>query len=1031
MHSYRASWLFCLALLIGIFFSFASPRRVDAQTQQRLVENVDIIGNRRLRKDDILYYIQTRPGDVYNVEQVQRDYQTLLSLTFFDKTATRVLTENGPRGGVNIIFEVKELPIIRDMTFDGLKSVQESDVLKAFREKRVGVSKESTYDPVKVRNAMRVIKELLAAGGHPNATVEERTEEVSATSLAITFVVHEGDRVRVVDIQFEGNTVFSDGALRGSMKYVKEAGLITRFKGSDILDREKLEYDLRLVDNYMRSKGYLQARHGEPRVESVGRRRTGFPVLPLPFLSSVDEGLRVTVPIVEGKVYRLGEFKVEGNSIFSEAQIRAVVGLNQGDIADGEKVSKGLFENLKKFYGQQGFIEYTAEPVPTFKDNPQNPNEGIVDFTVTIEEGKQFTLRRLEFVGNTFTRDNVLRREVLINEGDIYNDAYWEYSVVKLNQLGYFNPIDKDKDVDRRTNDEEATVDLSLKVSERGRQQISFNGGISGIGGSFFGLEYSTNNLLGRGEVLSFNLAAGNRQRSFQFSFTEPYIKDRPISAGFSIFAFTQKFFGEGTFLSQNLSAQQDLLNSSFNFNDINEQNLFTRDSYGGSLFVSAPLSEFYRKRRFTQFSRVGASYQLSLSSVKDPEVNQNPNNSSAFIPVIYTQPNILTSRGTLTFTYDTRNASIDPTSGRELSTAIAVAGLGGDVRTYQPTISYTQFFPMRRKKSKHPEVFGFRVIAGTVGSFATTEKVRTANSLAFVDGVPIFERFFLGDEFTIRGYNVRSIGPISPVDTFITSRNVVLAENAAGNPIAIPGLPQSAASLGTFTGTSGANVAQLPRSFTSIGGDTQVLANLEYRIPIISDMVSLAAFADVGSAFNIRTKNDQTFSSNFIADQPFLSTVGVISCPRFQTGGLLLPIPISLSSLALCNNNTLASSGFFSLVARDNRIVSQAELEEARRLDAGDPFTGLPPGFQPVFLRGEAQTNSVVKLSQSLFDSFSDYRSSLGMEVRVQVPVINVPFRLIFAYNPNARPNQVIDGFPFFFNEKKRVIRFSVGRTF
>ena len=467
MHLYRAPWLFGLLLLLGIFVSFATPRRVDAQTQQRLVENVDVIGNRRLRKDDILYYVQTRQGDVYNVEQVQRDYQTLLSLTFFDKTATRVLTENGPRGGVNIIFEVKELPIIRDMTFEGLKSVQESDVLKAFREKRVGVSKESTYDPVKVRNAMRVIKELLAAGGHPNATVEERTEEVSATSLAITFEVHEGERVRVVDIQFEGNTVFSDGALRGSMKYVKEAGLITRFKGSDILDREKLEYDLRGVDNYMRSKGYLQARHGEPRVESVGKRRTGFPVLPLPFLSSVDEGLRVTVPIIEGKVYRLGEFKVEGNSIFSEAQVLAVIGLNKGDIADGEKVSKGLFENLKKFYGQQGFIEYTAEPVPAFKDNPANPNEGIVDFTVTIEEGKQFTLRRLEFVGNTFTRDNVLRREVLINEGDIYNDSYWEYSVVKLNQLGYFNPIDKDKDVDRRTNDEEATVDLSLKVSER------------------------------------------------------------------------------------------------------------------------------------------------------------------------------------------------------------------------------------------------------------------------------------------------------------------------------------------------------------------------------------------------------------------------------------------------------------------------------------------------------------------------------------------------------------------------------------
>jgi outer membrane protein insertion porin family len=116
--------------------------------------------------------------------------------------------------------------------------------------------------------------------------------------------------------------------------------------------------------------------------------------------------------------------------------------------------------------------------------------------------------------------------------------------------------------------------------------------------------------------------------------------------------------------------------------------------------------------------------------------------------------------------------------------------------------------------------------------------------------------------------------------------------------------------------------------------------------------------------------------------------------------------------------------------VARDNRIVSQAELDLAQNSGI-DPATLLPFGFQPVYLRGKAQTNTVVKLSQSLFDKIGDYRASLGMEVRVQVPVINVPFRLIFAYNPNARPNQFIDGFPFFFNEKKKVIRFSVGRTF
>ncbi len=1028
MHSYRGFLLMLVSGIVLLTSIVSAPRSTFAQQNQRLVESVDITGNRRLRKDDILYYVQTRPGDPYNEQQVQRDLQAILALGFFDKTKTRVLTEEGARGGINVIFEVTELSIIRDLQFEGLKSVPESDVLKAFRERRVGISKESIYDPVKARNAIRVLKELLAAHGHPNATIEQRREEVSNTSTALTFVINEGDRVRVVDVQFEGNTIFSDRKLRGSMKYVKEAGLMSRLRGQDILDREKLEYDLRQVDNYMRSKGYLQARHGEPRVESVGPRRTGFPILPLPFLSSTDEGLRVTVPIIEGKLYRLGEMKIEGNSIFSEDAIRGYIGLQKNDVANGEKIGKALYENLKKVYGSQGFIEYTAEPTPTFKDNPQKPDEGIVDFLITIEEGKQFSLRRLEFIGNTFTRDNVLRREVLLNEGDIYNQSAWEYSVVKLNQLGYFDPIDKDKDADFKTNEEEATVDINLKVTERGRQQISFNGGLSGIGGSFFGLEYSTNNLLGRGEILSLNLSAGNRQKYLQFSFTEPYIKNRPITAGFSLFATTQKFFGEGTFLSQNLNAQQGLSGSQLDFFNVSEENLFTRKSYGGSLFLSAPLSEFYRKRRFTQFSRIGASYQVSTSSVTDPKVNSDPANASKFIPVIYSQPNIITSRGTLSFVYDTRNASIDPTQGREVSLSAAVAGLGGDVRTYQPTLSYTQFFPVHNKRSERPHVFGFRLIASTVGSFATSAKVRGANSLAFVDGVPIFERFFLGDEFSIRGYNVRSITPLAPLDTYLTSRNVVVASNASGTPVVIPGVPTSVANVGTFTGFTGKNIAQLPRSFTPVGADTQLLGNFEYRIPVIGRALSLAAFADIGSAFNLRSKRDQLFSSNFLDDQPFLTSVGLISCPRAPGGAVF----ISLSTLAACNANTdLALLGGLGLVMRDNRLVTTQELDNARGLGPFDPLTGLPFGFQSVFLRGQAQTNTAVRLSQSLFAKLGDFRSSLGMEVRMQVPVINVPFRLIFAYNPNARKDQIIDGFPFTFNEKKKVIRFSVGRTF
>ena len=798
MQNFRSVWTtsFCLLLFVILIaptrFAAADKKKGEpatketksdptTQTQQRLVESVDIQGNRRLRDDDLLYYIQTRPGDVFNSTQLERDLEYLLSLDFFDKTATRVLTEDGVRGGVNVIFEVKELPIIRDLQFEGTKAVQESDILKAFRENRVGISKEAIYNPVKAKNATRILRELLSAKGYPNAKVDVKEEEVSATSIALTFNIEQGDRSRIVKIDFEGNEKFSDGELRKQLKLVQRTGLISRFKSLDIYDSRKLQYDLnKNVLPYMRSKGYFQARIGDPTVEGLGRKRTGF-FLPLPLLSSTDDTLRVVVPITEGKVYRLGDVKIEGNSIYSEQQISAVLGLRKGEIVDGKQLLEALNENLKKLYGSQGFLQYAPEFEPDFKDNPTNPKEGIVDFKITIDEGKQFTLRRLEFSGNTFTRDNVLRREMLINEGDIYNQQAFEYSVVRLNQTGYFDPLDKEKDAEFRTNEENGEVDVLVKVKEKGRQQISFNGGIAGTTGSFFGLEYSTNNVLGRGESLSLQAGIGNRQTNFQLSITEPYFRDRPISVGFSVFGYSQKFFGEGTFLSQNLAAQSGA-STNLGLFQTSGDNLFTRNSYGASLFASAPLDEFQylRKRQFTRFSRVGLSYQYSISSIKDPAVNSSTN-SANFIPVVYRQPNISTSKITPTFVYDSRDYSgegIDAVRGSRITLSLALSGLGGDVRTYQPTIEYMRFTPVRRKKSRNPEVFGFRILAGSSGSFATSNKIRNANSLSFVSGIPIYERYYLGDEYTIRGYDTRSIGPIAPVDTYVTSRNVVVADN-------------------------------------------------------------------------------------------------------------------------------------------------------------------------------------------------------------------------------------------------------------
>jgi len=1025
MHNFRALGV-VLVYLAVLTFPISSKANVNANNtnpaetivkKQQLVETVDIQGNRRLRDDDLLFYIKTRPGDTYDPQLLERDLKELLSLNFFDKTATRVLTEEGVRGGVNVIFEVRELPIIRDLTFEGLKAVPESDILKAFREQRVGISKETIYDPVKARNAVRILRELLASKGFPNAKIEVKEEEVSATSIALTFDVDQGNRSRIVDIEFEGNEIFSDGELRGALQLVKETGLISRFKGTDILDLRKPQYDLQKnVRSYMFSKGYFQARIGEPEVVGLGYKRTGIPILgqlPLPLISSKDDTLKIVVPVTEGKVFRVGDLKVEGNSIFSEQQILAGLGLQKGEIANGKRLQDAVNEDLKKAYGSQGFVLYNAEFEPAFKENPANPKEGIVDLTITIEEGKQFRLRRLEFTGNTFTRDRVLRREFLINEGDIYNQQGLEVSVVRLNQSQYFDPIDKDQDVEIRTDEEQGDVDLIVKVKEKGRQQISFNGGISGIGGSFFGLEYSTNNLLGRGEILSLNFGAGNRQQSFQFTFQEPYFRDRPINVGFSLFASRYKFFGEGTGLSQN----QDVLNDAFNqFGAVttDARNLFTQSTYGANVFATAPLSElFFKKRRFTQFSRIGLTYQFSATTITDPPVNETADPTQR-IPIIYAQPNIITSRITGTFAYDTREPSpngIDTLRGRQLSASIALAGLGGDVRTYQPNISYSQFIPVKNRRSPNAHVFAYRLQAGTIGSYAIGNKIRNANSLSFVGGVPIYERYFLGSEYDIRGYTSRSIGPIAPFDTFVTTRNITVATNAGGTPTAAPGLPADLSSLGLLTGTGGANPALFSRNFRFIGGDTQLLGNFEYRIPIFGP-VTMAAFADVGSIFNLRKSGTQTVNSEFLGDDIFLGAG-------------------TITALALRNAPNLENS-FGSLLYFNNRIVTKSDF--VREFCRGNRFgcpTSLSPEIQQLFLRGEAQQNSQLRVDESAFNKFSDFRSSVGLELRVQVPVVNVPFRLIYYYNPNAKLGVTQEAPGIFLPGKRNGFRFTVGRTF
>jgi outer membrane protein insertion porin family len=995
----RGVFFLASAIVIAIvtFISNSPALAQRPQASEAFVEDIEIRGNRRIPRESVLYYVQSKPQDRFDLSLAQRDLQSIIQMGLFDPLATKLFVEDGPRGGKIIIFQVKEYPIIRAIEYRGMKSATESEALTRWKERTVQVSKESQFDPSKVNRARLVLRELLAEKGHPNADVSVEVEEISATTVGLVFDVEEGKRVRVKEIQFVGDRDgFSQRRLRGAMKLVKEAGLFSNFSSKDIYFKEKLSDDIERVRYFLGTKGYLQAKLGEPKVEEAGKVSSG---LPLPLFRKSGPGLKISIPVEVGRRYRISKVEEKGVALFQPGIVTAYSGMKVGEWVDSKKISENVYKGIKDLYGTQGFIQADVNFIPKFID--KTAEEGDVEVTLEVEEGRQFTLRRLEFIGNTNTRDVVMRREVVIDEGSAYNKQLWDLSMLRLNQLGLFEEI-KEKDAITRTNDRDQTVDIDLQVKEKGRQQIQLNGGVSGYAGSFFGLEYSTNNLLGYGESLSVALSGGNRSKSVSFGFTEPYLMGKPVSLGFTLFASKYQFLGDSFDFA---SAQRALQASFFGISDVDASTLFTQQTVGGSVSVSGQLSLFTRKfERFSRFTRLGMTYSLTSSRITDPEVNRD-NRLDNDVAVLFSQPSIVTSRVTPSIYYNTKNASLDPTRGKSLLLGVAVSGgvLGGDVNTVQPQFEFQYFKPVLRRRSDKPHVLAMRFKADHIRAYGTPFNARQGDtrSLSFLNGIPIFERFFLGGEYDIRGYNIRSISPLVRTDDFLSTRGPFTARKAdpnnAGQFIDATVDPSVLSKL-VFDTPEGrcavpneptCNVAGGSLPFlTPIGGDSQLIYNIEYRVPIIS-VLSVAAFADVGTVFNLRKYNDQITSSNFV------------NAPVVPLGAVT-----TLDGGVIINPQGL--------------LATQDEINRDKDADGN-----LPNTYQAVFFQGQAQNFQVVRASQSKWRLPEDIRSSIGLEFRVQMPVINVPFRLIMAYNPRTEDPDIV------LRERRTVIRFSVGRTF
>ena len=770
------------------------------QPPQNIIEAIEFRGARRVRQDTLQALIFTKKGDQYDPEALHRDFIALWNSGRFDDI--RIEREPGKVGWI-IRFVLVERPVVRTIKYEGNKSISVSDILDRFKDRKVGLVVESQYDPNKIQRAKNAILELLAERGHLSATVDPQIRRVPPSSLEVTFRINEGPKVKVGNIDITGNTVFSDKQVIRAMKNLHPYGIPYSILFENLFaktyDPSKLEEDKSRVQVFYQEHGYFTAHVTD---STVTMRKTGGQGMHIPLLHPNKPGTvaDVKISLEEGKLYHLNNITFTGVKFFRtpEALMTPLFGMSKGDVFSTAKLRKGL-ENMRKLYGDFGYIDFVAEP--SFDPSP----DGKMDMSLSVDEGHQFFVRRIDFSGNTTTRDKVIRRQLLIDEGQIFNNRLWELSILRLNQLGYFEPLKADTDADIKRDTRTNTVDITLKVKERGKNSIQLNGGVSAIAGSFIGASYSTNNFLGLGETLGLSSQVGTRMDSVQFSFTEPYFLDHAVQTGFTLYIQRYNYN----------QAQEASILSGTNligyYNALGTQNLlnYVQNGYGGTIFASYPLKR--------SFSRLGLTYGYNISNVKTlTTAAQNYFDYIDFEGV--GGPNQLTGIRTSTitpsYTYNSINNPINPTGGRELffSLGFSSSDLGGNVNTITPTFDAKYFHHGLKKGHIIGLHLSARVISGYGGKTA-----------------PPFSRFFMGGENDVRGFYDWTISPIVYLPSDVAQ---VIVYNADGTERTQKGSP----------------VYMTVPSYqvTFPGGDTSIVGNFEYRIPIVGP-VTLALFFDAG----------------------------------------------------------------------------------------------------------------------------------------------------------------------------------------
>jgi outer membrane protein insertion porin family len=725
-----------------------NPKPASVAPSERIV-GIRVVGYQTVSPDTIAHYLGVKVGDPYDPEKIRANFQALWDVGLLENVSVEAERD---AAGVTLVVTIEERPTISSIDFSGNKKLSTSQIKDKLREDKVEIHQGAPLSLRDIAKTRSAIADYYISQGFRSATVDFRIEDISKTDKKVVFVIDEGEKVKITSITFEGNNVISDRRLRMAMKKTKETALWRLFSDKTSYNQANYDEDVENVKALYQSRGYKNVVVKDPKIDIYVKNPRAKP-------KKIKRRARITIPIVEGERFYTGNIRVvrvnqqgqpadspEPTVLPSSVLLKEFSELPPGSVLNRDRLVEAL-QRIEGKYKSRGYIYWFADP------EYHEVGDHRVDVDVKLYEGDKFYLGRLEVKGNSTTRDKVIRREFALDEGAVMNMEAIKKSLQKLQQLGYFK-IAEEPDFSVRAADKK--VDVVIKGTEASKNEVQFGAGYSALDGFFGQFSFQTRNFLGRGEIIGASAQVGRISNYYDVSYTVPWFMDRNQTVGVSLFR------------------------RNVNYLNIDE------NRSGGTMFYGKGIGLFDSWSILYAFEDVRANFPVRGAQV--PPGQPAP-------PEKFTEITGTTSSFTPGYRFDSRNDPFDPNRGYRLYLTTQFAGsvLGGNQDFIKPLVGGSGYLPVPFPRHAY---LGANVEAGYVAPFSG-------------GAVPIFERFQLGGETSLRGFRTGSVLPLK-------KNNQVFTDEAG----------------------------------RILGGDKYFVLNLEYVFASVGP-AKLLAFTDVGNVYH------------------------------------------------------------------------------------------------------------------------------------------------------------------------------------